>query len=260
MPIAWNRHKFNGSSDAEERQAWYMSVAGEFFRPFTEEGGSTSSSSSDVLKIRPYPNADAAWNCEITMSSVTMSQAGVSSIVLKEITTSRATLSNCIQSGSSSQPLYFDTASFGNIHVLRITKETPQDINTIILLHDPLGRDADTGVGEYYAISAPYKSSFTQANHRVGLIAFLSNTHTGSTYRYSSGSPADIQVVTDNVGLCSNVIINRYAASGILTNLYSIDGMSSTSQTPIADTEFAVSVNDRLTKFYSIGHGLCIRE
>lgn len=266
MSITWVRHKFE-SAAIETRTQWYMNNFSDFFMPF-ETGGSTASDASnsgtDTLKIRPYNDADSAYYSTIvlykTKTETTSARANVNSYALyNNAGASQHTQSNVQSSDVNS--LYFDLATIGGVKVLRITRAIPDNTNTILLFKESNARDADGGTGAYIGLSGPYKASASSADNTKGYIGFLSNKHPGCTYwKKGTSDTGNAQVTDKNVGLCTNIIINRFAACGMITNLYTIDGMSSVSQTPVLDTEFAVAVSGRLYTFYSLGHGLCIRE
>lgn len=266
MSITWIRHKFE-SADIATRTQWYMDHFSDFFMPF-ETGGSTATDASnngtDVLKVRPYSDANSAHYFTITLQKTKTDSSSARANVYQYAYYNNAGSSQYSQTNvqnSDVNSLYFDITTIGTIKVLRITRAIPDNTNTILLFKESNARDADGGVGAYIGLSGPLKSSVSVADNTKGFMGFLSDKHPGCTFwKKGTSDTGNAQVTDKNVGLCSNIIINRFAACGMITGLYTIDGMDSVSLTPVIDTEFAVAVGGKLYTFYSLGHGLCIRE
>lgn len=263
MAITWTRHKMNTSATAADREAWYEE---NLRSPGWIQGYNCNNpeNGSDALTIKPF-DGTSCWSTIILHAVTSDSTVKPQKIDFYTIkgdsgSASKKSLDTSYLVPASAGGLYFDTARISNIDVLRICQSDPQPSSMITIVKETGVTDADGETGTLYLLSAPYKAYGTNpTNHDYGLLWFLSNKHPGITYRYEiSTSRLMIQLYQDNIGQCTNAILNRFAACGMLSNIYAIDGMSTSA--PVQGVEFSVSVNGHLSTFYSLGHGLCIRE
>ncbi len=257
MAITWTRKKFQTGSDAATRKTWLMTNLSGWIYDVDQ-----TNTSNDVLIFQPYTGEDPSCQFRITLANATTdSNVNVSNVSLCPTvgapSTNTKTVTNIIAADAGG--IYFDMATIGGMSVLRITKSQVSSDQMVVLVKETGVADADGGSTTLYTLSAPHKSGSTYY-HFTGLLGFLSTTHPGMTFKASSSSSTTENIQMDglNIGVCTNAILNRFAACGALSNMYTIDGMPAFA--PIQNVEFAISVNGHQSTFYSIGHGLCIRE
>lgn len=265
MAVTWERYAFNKNLSPEQRQNWYLQNFGDFIVPF-ENGGSSTAIGADTLLVSPYKingsGTDPYSKFVITVnipSSTT--NPNISSVILKNESDSTVSGWNGTNAqAGNAETLYFDRANIGGIKVLRLTKQTPTSANTVLFAKDDNARyAAQNGANTKMVVfSMPFKNSTTTAYHNVGNIGFLTHRSTREEHWSSSTTSGNIQLCSENIDWCDYPILNRYAVMGCITNFYTYDGTSSLA--PILDTEFTITVNGRQSTFYSLGHGLCIRE
>lgn len=262
MAITWTRRKMSTSATAADREAWYEANLKQtgWIHGYNCDN---PQSGYDALTIKPF-DGTSCWSTIILQTVTSDSTVKPQKIDLYTIKgdssqASKKTLDTQYLVPASAGGLYFDTARISNIDVLRICQSDPQPSSMITMVKETGITDADGETGTLYLLSAPYKAYGTNpTNHDLGLLWFLSNKHPGTVYELNVSTGANIQLYQDNIGQCTNAILNRFAACGMLSNIYAIDGMSTSA--PIQGVEFSVSVNGHMSTFYSLGHGLAIME
>lgn len=256
MAIKWIRNKLPPTNDATERGAFYntkLQQAG-WLTSYETNAGTTY----DYLYLQPVETTGCLCRIKVNGSGGSWTDANISITEVYQSTNgpsgSPNTISNVV--GTDVNGLYFDTAKIGGIDVLRITNLTPT--TRCLILAKSNAAKADGGTGMIYYMSAPYFQS--SVYDQVGIYSFMNDFSVlaKSNYSGSTSAGASIQLVTTNKGSCNNPILNRYAVLGMATNFYTYDGTQNGA--PAHNVEFNLSVNGVVTPFYSLGHGLCIRE
>lgn len=238
--MEWTRNTFTPIADEDERLAWYQSIGldGWFDITMSASGqdvmtlySSTAEGASKMVVEFDYMNVGS--NLPRVKSAVKYYQQNSSSYV-----TSFSTATP--QANTTNGDLSFDTATVGNIQILRICTSNLSWLQTI-----NFAKESD---GTFFVMASP-----TSSYERAGAYVIMDSLGR-SKHEKNASSSSFLQYDSRNMTYMDKYVVRPVVDLGNITHIYSMDGSSN--YAPVGNTEFTLAGK----KYFSLGHGFVVKE